>query len=209
MLLHVMQMWPDVINSKFWSYAFLHTVHLHNCTPRSNETMSPFTLFTNENMATNPNDFKVFAFIPGLCSWPILTVWISQSWKMLGEVISTRGICWTFAAPCEQCNPCIQPKDSTGIISMPHHTQQIIWDCSDQHIWSRCTMKTRWDVGCFICYLLMDPQWHIYWLQSAHNVSSLSWEQLGFCKWNHPCCSPEKMCPWPITQPHCRLQGRY
>ena len=33
MLLHAMQMWPDVINSEFWSYTFLHTVRLHNCTP--------------------------------------------------------------------------------------------------------------------------------------------------------------------------------
>ena len=60
MLLHAMQMWPDIINSKFWSYAFLHAVHLHNCTPWSNKTMLPFTLFTNEDMITNPNDFKVF-----------------------------------------------------------------------------------------------------------------------------------------------------
>ena len=60
MLLHVMQMWPDVVNSVIWSYAFLHAVHLHNCTPWSNETMSPFTLFTNEDTMINPNDFKVF-----------------------------------------------------------------------------------------------------------------------------------------------------
>ena len=60
MLLHVMPMWLDVINSEFWSYAFLHTVCLHNSTPWSNETMSPFTMFMNDDTTTNPNDFKVF-----------------------------------------------------------------------------------------------------------------------------------------------------
>ena len=58
-LLHVMQMWPDVINSEFWSYAFLQAVHLHNCTPWLNETKSPFTLFTDEDMNHTPTDFKV------------------------------------------------------------------------------------------------------------------------------------------------------
>ena len=54
-------MWPDIINSEFWSYAFLHAVHLHNCTPWSNETKSSFTLFTDEDMThDNLNDFKVF-----------------------------------------------------------------------------------------------------------------------------------------------------
>ena len=60
MLLHALQMWPDVVTSEFWSYAFLHTFHLHNCTPWSNEMKSPFTLFTDEDMNHTPNDFKVF-----------------------------------------------------------------------------------------------------------------------------------------------------
>ena len=105
MLLHVMQMWPDLVNSEFWSYAFLYAVCLHNCTPRANETMSPFTLFTNKDMMTNPNDFKVFR-ITGLHSRSVFTVRISRPWKMEGEVIS-RCIHWTFATK-EQCNPCIQ-----------------------------------------------------------------------------------------------------
>ena len=33
MLLHAIQMWPDMISSEFWSFAFMHAVHLHNCTP--------------------------------------------------------------------------------------------------------------------------------------------------------------------------------
>ena len=60
MLLHPMQIWPDIVTSEFWSYAFLHAVHLHNCTLRSNETKSPFTLFTDEDMNHTTNDFRVF-----------------------------------------------------------------------------------------------------------------------------------------------------
>jgi hypothetical protein len=36
MLLHAMDMWPDVITS-----AFMHAICLHNCTPRHGETQSP------------------------------------------------------------------------------------------------------------------------------------------------------------------------
>jgi hypothetical protein len=61
MLLHAMDMWPDVITSKFWSFACMHAVHLHNCTPRPGETHTPHTLFTNEDSPVSPHDFKVFS----------------------------------------------------------------------------------------------------------------------------------------------------
>jgi hypothetical protein len=60
MLLHAMDQWPDVITAEFWSFAFLHAVRLHNCTPRPGQSTSPFTLFTNEDSPLSPNDFKVF-----------------------------------------------------------------------------------------------------------------------------------------------------
>jgi hypothetical protein len=60
MLLHAMEMWPDVITSEFWSFAFMHTVRLHNCTPRPKATASPHTLFTDEDPPLTPHDFKVF-----------------------------------------------------------------------------------------------------------------------------------------------------
>ena len=60
MLLHAMQMWPDVISSEFWSFTFMHTVWIHNCTPWSKEKNSPFTLFTDEDPTHTMNDFKVF-----------------------------------------------------------------------------------------------------------------------------------------------------
>jgi hypothetical protein len=60
MLLHAMNMWPDVITSEFWSFAFMHAVRLHNCTPRHGETQSPFTKFTNEDSPLTPHDLKVF-----------------------------------------------------------------------------------------------------------------------------------------------------
>ena len=46
MLLHAMQMWPNVINSEFWSYTFMHAVHLHNCTPRSKKQSHLSPLFS-------------------------------------------------------------------------------------------------------------------------------------------------------------------
>ena len=47
-------------SEEFWSYAFLHTVHLHNCTPQLNKMKSPFNLFTYEDMNHTPNNFRVF-----------------------------------------------------------------------------------------------------------------------------------------------------
>jgi hypothetical protein len=60
MLLHAMTMWPDVITAAFWSFAFMHAVHLQNCTPRPKETVSPHTLITNEDPPLTPHDFRVF-----------------------------------------------------------------------------------------------------------------------------------------------------
>ena len=60
MLLHAMQMWPNMISLEFWSHPFMHAVHLHNCTPWSNEKNSLFTLFTDEDPTYTLNDFKVF-----------------------------------------------------------------------------------------------------------------------------------------------------
>jgi hypothetical protein len=60
MLLHAMDQWPYVITAEFWSFAFLHAVWLHNCTPRPGQSESPFTLFTNEDSPLSQNDFKVF-----------------------------------------------------------------------------------------------------------------------------------------------------
>ena len=55
----------------------------------------------------------------------------------------------------------------------------------------------------------MDPLWCIFWLQSAHNITSLPWQQLGFCQWSHPCSLSEKMCPWPVAPPCGSLWGIY
>ena len=63
MLLHAMDMWPDVISSEFWSFAFMHAVHLHNCTPHHSETQSPFTKFTNEDPLVMPHDLSVHRFM--------------------------------------------------------------------------------------------------------------------------------------------------
>jgi hypothetical protein len=60
MLLHAMEIWPDVITSKFWSFAFMHAVHIHNCNPCPGETQTPYTLFTNEDLPVSLHDFKVF-----------------------------------------------------------------------------------------------------------------------------------------------------
>ena len=60
MLLHAMQMWPNVITSKFWSFAFLQAVNLHNYSLHSKAQSSPYTLFTNEDPPLSANDFQVF-----------------------------------------------------------------------------------------------------------------------------------------------------
>ena len=60
MLLHAMDQWPDVITAEFWSFAFMHAVRLHNCTPRPGTSESPFTLFSNEDSPLSPTDFRVF-----------------------------------------------------------------------------------------------------------------------------------------------------
>jgi transposase InsO family protein len=60
MLLHAMDLWPDVVTADFWSFAFMHAVRIHNCTPRTGQSKTPFTLFTNEDSPLSPNDFKVF-----------------------------------------------------------------------------------------------------------------------------------------------------
>jgi hypothetical protein len=55
-----MDQWPDVITAEFWSFAFLHAIQLHNCTPHPGQSESPFTLFTNEDSPLLPHDFIVF-----------------------------------------------------------------------------------------------------------------------------------------------------
>ena len=60
MLLHAMQMWPNMITSEFWSFAFLQAVNLHNYSPHPKEQSSPYTLFTNEDAPLSANDFQVF-----------------------------------------------------------------------------------------------------------------------------------------------------
>jgi hypothetical protein len=60
MLLHAMERWPDVITSEMWSFAFMHAVHLHNCTPRPGQTKSPYTLFTDEDPPALLQDYQVF-----------------------------------------------------------------------------------------------------------------------------------------------------
>jgi hypothetical protein len=57
MLLHAMERWPDVITSEMWSFAFMHAVHLHNCTPRPGQTKSPYTLFTDEDPPATLQDY--------------------------------------------------------------------------------------------------------------------------------------------------------
>ena len=121
MLLHTIQMWLEVITSEFWSYAFLHAVHLHNCTPWANKTKSPFTLFTDEVMTNHPNDFKVFGS-PVYVLDPSLQSGSLGPSKWKERAYQGVYIHWTFAAPCKQCNPCIQPKNMTGITSIPCRT---------------------------------------------------------------------------------------
>ena len=60
MLLHGMQMWPNMITSEFWSFAFLQVVNLHNYLPRPKEQTLPYTLFTNEDAPLSANNFRVF-----------------------------------------------------------------------------------------------------------------------------------------------------
>jgi hypothetical protein len=67
MLLHAMDQWPDVITAEFWSFAFLHAVWLHNCTPHPGESESPFTLFTNEDLPLSPKVSKCLV-PPFMCS---------------------------------------------------------------------------------------------------------------------------------------------
>jgi len=33
MLLHAMSAWPNVITAEFWTFAFMHAIHLHNHKP--------------------------------------------------------------------------------------------------------------------------------------------------------------------------------
>ena len=60
MLLHAMQMWPDVITSEFWSFAFQHAVNIHNYSPCPNKQCAPYTMFTDEDPPLSANDFWVF-----------------------------------------------------------------------------------------------------------------------------------------------------
>ena len=82
MLLHTMQMWPDMISSEFWSYTFMHAVCLHNCTPWSNKKSSTFTLFTDEDPAHTPNDFNVIGSLVVYVLDPSLQITLGPGkWK--------------------------------------------------------------------------------------------------------------------------------
>jgi hypothetical protein len=55
-----MEQWPNVITLEMWSIAFMHAVHLHNCTPHPGQTKSPYTLFTDEDPPALSQDYRVF-----------------------------------------------------------------------------------------------------------------------------------------------------
>jgi hypothetical protein len=97
MLLHAMDQWPDVITAEFWSFAFLHAVRLHNCTPRPGQSESPFTLFTNEDSPLSPHDFKVFGSLVYLLNKALQH---DRTWEMERQMLP-RSVCWPNSEPCQ------------------------------------------------------------------------------------------------------------
>jgi len=61
MLIHAMNLWPDVITADFWTFAVKHAIQLHNMRPiadRNNKC--PYELFTSEIPPHYLPDFHVF-----------------------------------------------------------------------------------------------------------------------------------------------------
>ena len=98
MLLHAMQMWPNVISLEFWSYTFMHVVHLHNCTPQSNEKNSLFTLFTDKDPTHTPNDFKVFGSPVYILDSSLQTGLVLENRRNNPTRVYTLVICHTMQA---------------------------------------------------------------------------------------------------------------
>jgi len=62
MLLHAMAHWPDVITAKFWTFAFKHTICLHNLKPiATHDNKCPYELFTDEEPPHHLTNICVFA----------------------------------------------------------------------------------------------------------------------------------------------------
>ena len=51
--------WHDQITLEFWSFAFQHTVRVHNSASKKGQTLSPFALFTGKDAPQRPTDFRV------------------------------------------------------------------------------------------------------------------------------------------------------
>ena len=61
MLLHAMQMWPNIITSEFWSFAFQHVVNICNSSPHLKEQCALYTMFTDkDDPPLSADDFWVF-----------------------------------------------------------------------------------------------------------------------------------------------------
>jgi hypothetical protein len=59
-LLHAMHQWPSKLNEAFWPFAIRHAVNLYNHTPRIDQTISPWELFTGEPSTRKLADYHVF-----------------------------------------------------------------------------------------------------------------------------------------------------
>ena len=207
MLLHAMQMWPDIVTSEFWSYAFLHAVHLHNCTPWSNESKSPFTLFTNEDMNHTPNDFRVFRSPVYVLDPTLQSGALSPGkWKER----SYQGI-YIGHSPHHASNVIIVYNPKTWLVSPQYHAvhDELLETVQINNLKQRCNEHWMRCSTLYSSHLDGYTVMHIHQLWSFNHITPLSQQQLGFCQWNHPCYSSEETCLWLITSKHCRLWGRY
>ena len=110
MLLHAMQMWPNIITSELFT-------QLH---PMVKQNKVTFHSLHRWRYKSNTTWFQS-VWVSSLCSQPIFAIRHSWSWKMERKILPGC-IHWPFATPCKQCHPCVQPKDSTGVPTIPCHS---------------------------------------------------------------------------------------
>ena len=109
MLLHAMQMWPDIITSEFWSFTFMHVVNLHNYMPHPEEQCAAYTtMFTNEDVSLSADDFFVFRSLVYVLYSSLQTGTLGPGkWKE--KCFQGKGFYWSFQISCQQCDSCLQP----------------------------------------------------------------------------------------------------
>ena len=127
MLMHAMQKWPNVITSAFWPFCITQAVKMHNLTTKRGQSKSPHQLFTDEDSAISPADFRTL-----LCPVLVLEKELQDGNKLpkFSKARSHLGV-YVGHSPHHASNVVLVYNPLTGLISPRCH---VIFDEAFPHI---------------------------------------------------------------------------